>query len=245
MKELDVATRSVGSWCQIAHPAIAEILARAGFQWIAADCEHGEFETGDIATFVRAVRQFDCIPLVRVRENATLPIRRALDLGAAGVIVPLVHTAEDARRAVKSARYPPDGVRGFAWHRANSWGVDFDSYARDFDPLVLVMIESKEGVDNAEKILAVDGVDGCFVGPYDMTGSYGILGQTGHTLIRDAMQTVADAARVNRKAAGQHIVTPTSDNVALAFEQGYTFVALGMDSYFLSGGASRVLGLLE
>jgi 2-keto-3-deoxy-L-rhamnonate aldolase RhmA len=245
MKELDVATRSVGSWCQIAHPAIAEILARAGFQWIAADCEHGEFETGDIGPFVRAVRQFDCTPLVRVRENATLPIRRVLDLGAAGVIVPLVHTVEDARRAVEAARYPPDGIRGFAWHRANNWGVDFDSYAREFDPLVFVMIESKEGVDNAAEILAVDGVDGCFVGPYDMTGSYGILGQTGHELIREAMQTIADAARRNGKAAGQHIVTPTPDNVALAFEQGYTFVALGMDSYFLGEGATDALALVK
>lgn len=245
MKELDVSNRSLGSWCQIAHPAIAEILARAGFRWIAADCEHGEFETGDIGPFVRAVRQFDCTPLVRVRENATLPIRRALDLGAAGVIVPLVHTPADARRAVQAAQYPPDGLRGFAWHRANNWGVDFGSYARDFEPLVFVMIESKQGVDNADEIMSVDGVDGCFVGPYDMSGSYGVLGQTTHRLIRQAMEQVARAAQRHGKAAGQHIVTPTEENVALAFEQGYTFVALGMDSYFLSGGASAVLGLVE
>jgi 2-keto-3-deoxy-L-rhamnonate aldolase RhmA len=107
------------------------------------------------------------------------------------------------------------------------------------------MIENKERVEHAQEILAVAGVDGCFLGPYDMTGSYGILGQTGHRLIREAMQTVADAARRNGKAAGQHIVTPTSDNVALAFEQGYTFVALGMDSCFLSSGASGVLGMVE
>jgi 2-keto-3-deoxy-L-rhamnonate aldolase RhmA len=245
MKALDPGQRSIGCWCQIAHPAIAEILARAGFDWIAADCEHGEFETGDIGPFVRAVRQFDCTPLVRVRENATLPIRRALDLGAAGVIVPLVHTPEDARRAVRAAQYPPEGVRGFAWHRANNWGVDFDSYARDFEPMVFVMIESKEGVENAAEILAVAGVDGCFLGPYDMTGSYGILGQTGHELIRNAMKQVAEAAQRHQKAAGQHIVTPTEKNVALAFEQGYTFVALGMDSYFLGEGATDALGLVE
>ena len=119
MKQLDIHTLSVGSWCQIGHPANAEILAGAGFDWMAADCEHGEFEDGQIGDFCRAVRQFDCVPLVRVKENATLPIRRALDLGAAGVIIPLVNNAADAERAVQAAHYPPQGIRGFAWHRGN------------------------------------------------------------------------------------------------------------------------------
>lgn len=235
----------IGSWCQIGHPANAEILAKAGFEWIAADCEHGEFEDGDIGNFCRAVKQFNCTPLARVKENAVMPIRRALDLGAAGVIVPLVNTAAEAEQAVRAAKYPPDGIRGFAWQRGNGWGTDFDAYAKEFKPVVIVMIESRAAVENIDAIMAVDGVDGCFVGPYDMSGSYGIPGQTGHQTIKDACGKVAEACKKCGKAAGQHIVVPTRENIPAAIAQGYTFIALGMDSYFLNSGARQALEMLK
>jgi 2-keto-3-deoxy-L-rhamnonate aldolase RhmA len=232
----------IGSWCQIGHPANAEILAQAGFSWIALDAEHGEVEDADIGNFCRAVKP--AAALVRVKENAALPIRRALDLGAAGVIVPLVNNAAEAQKAVKSAKYPPDGIRGFAWQRGNDWGAKFDVYAKCFEPVVIVMIESKEAVANIDEILQVDGVDGVFIGPYDMSGSYGITGQTGHQIIQDACIKVAEACRKYRKAAGQHIVIPNHDNVKKAIQQGYTFIALGMDSYFLQQGAKSALEMM-
>lgn len=230
---------SIGSWCQIGHPANAEILAKAGYDWMAADCEHGEFTETELGNFCRAVRQEGCIPLVRVRENGTLPIRRALDLGAAGVFVPLVNSAEEAERAVQAAKYPPVGVRGFAYHRGNAWGVDFDEYAKtaNENTVVIVMVESKQAVEDIDQILAVDGVDGVFIGPYDMCGSYGIPGDVGNPIIIDACQTVADACKRHGKAAGQHIVTPTAENVEKALDQGYSLLALGMDTVFLAQGA--------
>ncbi len=235
----------IGSWCQIAHPAVAEILAQAGFSWIALDCEHGEAEDGDIGDFCRAVAPFACVPLVRVKENATLPIRRALDLGAQGVIVPLVNNAADALRAVQAAHYPPKGVRGFAWQRGNQWGAAFDDYVQRFDPLVVVMIESGEAVENIDSILAVDGVDGVFIGPYDLSGSYGIPGQTGHERILAACDRVAEACARAGKAAGQHIVTPDEANVRKALAQGFNFLALGMDSFFLGDGSARALEMIK
>ena len=241
MKTLDLDRPCIGSWCQIGHPANAEILAKAGFAWIGADCEHGEFEEGDIAGFCRALKPFGCVPLVRVKENAVMPIRRALDLGAAGVIVPLVNSAAEAERAVSAATYPPQGVRGFAWHRGNDWGRDFDAYAREFKPLVIVMIESRAAVENIDAILTVEGVDGCFVGPYDLSGSYGVVGQTSHALIKEACAKIAEACRKHGKAAGQHIVTPSQESVKAALAQGFTFLALGMDSYFLGEGARVAL----
>ncbi len=241
MKQLDLTQTSLGSWCQIGHPANAEILARAGFEWITADCEHGEFSEEDIPNFCRAVRNYDVVPLVRVRENSTLAIRRSLDLGATGVIVPLVNSAEQAEQAVKAAHYPPDGIRGFAWHRGNDWGTEFDAYARDFTPLVFVMIESKTAVENADDIMSVNGVDGCFVGPYDMSGSYGIVGQTDHQMIQKACNKVAVACERHEKAAGRHIVTPTKEKLETAREQGFSLLALGMDTHFLADGAKRAL----
>jgi len=244
-KQLKERSTLIGSWIQTGHAVNAEILAQAGFRWLAADCEHGEFEDADIGGFVRAVRQHDCVPLVRVKENAVLPIRRALDLGAEGVIVPLIETAEQARKAVEAANYFPVGVRGFAWHRGNNWGVEFDSYARDFSPVVMVMIESKLAVKNIDEIMAVDGVDGCFVGPYDMSGSYGIIGQTGHEIIKQACREVVQACAKFGKSAGLHVVVPSREIVKSAMEDGFTFLALGMDTYFMSNGASSALEMLK
>lgn len=236
-----------GSWCQIGHPANAEILARAGFEWMVLDCEHGECEDADIGNFCRSLNKYPCDPVVRVRENAVMPIRRALDLGASGVIVPLVNTAADAARAVAAAKYPPDGIRGFAFQRANAWGVDFQSYVQkaNAESAVIVMIESREAVDNIDSILEVDGVDGVLIGPYDMSGSFGIVGQTQHRLVQEACSTVASACRRHGKAAGMHIVTPTADNVNMASSNGFSMLALGMDTVFLANGANQASRLRE
>ena len=246
-RKLSKCQRTFGSWCQVGHPANAEILAKAGFEWMALDCEHGEAEDRDISDFCRALHQFNCIPLVRVKENAVLPIRRALDLGAMGVIVPLVNTAADASKAVVAAKYPPEGVRGFAFHRGNNWGMDFAEYVNiaNNNIAVIVMIESKEAVDNIDEILKVNGVDGVFIGPYDMSGSYGIIGQTENPIIKNACIKVAAACKKHGKAAGQHIVVPTSENVNLAIQQGFSLLALGMDTVFLANGAKQALEMTK
>lgn len=246
-KLLNEGRTAIGSWWQVGHPANAEILAKAGFSWIAADCEHGEIENGEICNFCRAVSQYNCMPLVRVKENDNLEIRRALDLGAMGVIVPLVNSAEDAKKAVAAAKYPPVGIRGFAFHRGNNWGVDFDEYVKcaNEEIMVIVMIESKEAVENIDSILAIDGVDGVFIGPYDMSGSYGIIGQTGAPEIKGACRKVSEACRKAGKSAGMHIVLPTAEAVKNAVADGFTFLALGMDTVFLANGAKQALEMIE
>lgn len=228
------------TWCQLAHPAIGEILANASFDYVTLDCEHGEAENAHIAGFCRAVISGGAAPLVRVMENSTLAIRRALDLGAAGVIVPLVEDASSAEKAVASATYPPAGIRGFAWHKANRYGVDFDTYAKDFRPLVLVMCESVKAVENIDSILRVKGVDGVVIGPYDLSGSMGIPGRTHAPEVTQKCADVAAACRKAGKYAGVHIVCPTPENIRTALDQGYNFIALGMDTYFLIRGAAQV-----
>ena len=233
------------TWCQLAHPGIAEILAHAGFDYVTLDCEHGEAENGDIADFCRAVQAQGAKPLVRIMENSTLPIRRALDLGASGVIVPLVEDAQGAARAVSAAAYPPNGIRGFAWQKGNNYGADFDAYARDFRPLVLVMCESVKAVENIDSILAVEGVDGTVIGPYDLSGSMGIPGKTSAPEVIAACARVSEACRKAGKYAGQHIVTPTPENIRTAIGQGYNFIALGMDTHFLRSGAEEVRRMIR
>jgi 2-keto-3-deoxy-L-rhamnonate aldolase RhmA len=234
---------TIGTWIQIGHPAVAEILADAGFDWIAADMEHTDIDNAGFANLARAMHGRGMAPLARVRENDTLAIRQVLDLGAQGVIVPLVHTAEDAERAVAAAKYPPRGVRGYCFSRMNAWGNDFDNYAaRANDEIaVVVMIESKQGVENIDAILAVDGVDGAFIGPYDLSGSCGVPGQTDHEMVQAGGHRVLEACKAAGKAAGMHVVIPAEAAIRRAVDDGFTFLALGVDTVFLGRGATAAV----
>jgi 2-keto-3-deoxy-L-rhamnonate aldolase RhmA len=234
---------TLGTWIQIGHSAIAEVFARAGYDWIAADCEHTDIDIEGFANLARGMYGRGTVPLARVRENDPMAIRQVLDAGAEGVIVPLVNTAEDARIAVRAAKYPPDGIRGFAFCRANNWGADFDQYTTmaNKNVAVVVMIESREAVKNIDEILSVKGVDGVFIGPYDMSGSYGITGQTSHPNIKKACQIVVQSCKRHGKSAGIHIVKPTEDAICDAIEDGFTFIALGIDTVFLNEGGNKAL----
>ena len=234
---------TLGTWIQIGHPAVAEVLASAGYDWLCADCEHTDIGPAEFAALARACHGRGPVPLARVRENDTLAIRQMLDLGALGVIVPLVNTAAEAAAAVRAAKYPPAGVRGFAFHRANTWGVEFTDYAAQANAeiAVVVMIESRQAVENIDGILAVDGVDGVFIGPYDMSGSYGLPGKTSDPVIRKACSRVVEACREARKSAGLHVVLPTPDSIEEALSEGFTFIAVGVDTVFLQRAAREAL----
>lgn len=237
----------VGSWIQTGSPAVAEILSNAGFDWIAIDMEHSSIQIEEFANAARGIYGRGPATVVRVRENDTLAIRQALDMGADCVIVPLVNNREDAIAAVRAAKYPPVGVRGFGYARMNQWGMAFDEYAKTANDeiAVIVMIESKEAVEHIDEILEVDGVDGVLIGPYDMSGSYGIPGQTDSPVVVNACAKVAKACIKHGKAAGQHIVTVTKSKVEQARKQGYSFLALGCDLIFLSQSAQNVLSFID
>jgi len=234
---------TMGSWIQIGSADVAEILAEVGYDWLAVDIEHTDIGMDRFSDIARAMKGKNCVPLARVNENSTMAIRKVLDLGAMGVIVPLVNNAADAKKAVHSAKYPPDGVRGYAFCRANQWGENFNDYVKQINDCVcvIVMIESEEAVENIDEILAVEGVDGVFIGPYDMSGSYGIPGQTSHKIICDACDRVVAACKAHGKSAGLHVVIPTNDAVAGAIKKGFTFIALGIDSVFISTEGRKVL----
>jgi 2-keto-3-deoxy-L-rhamnonate aldolase RhmA len=186
-------------------------------------------------------------PIARVTRNDVLEIRRALDVGAAGVLVPFISTADQARQAVAAAKYPPQGVRGFSFSRANNWGVDFAAEAgsANDETVVIVMIESKEGVEHIEEILAVDGVDAAFIGPYDLSGSYGMPGQTQDPVVRNACRQVIEACERAHKSVGLLIVRPTPQAVRQAIADGFTLICVGLDTVFLDEGAraARALAL--
>jgi 2-keto-3-deoxy-L-rhamnonate aldolase RhmA len=242
-KKLKEGKVSLGSWIQIGHPAVAEVLSRAGFDWIAADMEHTDIGIEGFTDIARGMYGRGPIPLARVRENDTLAIRQVLDNGGWGVVVPLVNSAAEAEKAVRAVKFPPRGIRGTAFFRANDYGADFADYMKhaNDESLVIVMIESKEAVEAIDEIVGVDGVDGVFIGPYDLSLSYGIPGRVTDPLMVDAKKKVILGCRKAGKAAGIHEVRLSEEGLAAVVADGFTFIGLSMDTLFLENGAREAL----
>lgn len=240
-RALQARQLTVGSWIQLASPAAAEILANVGYEWLGLDCEHTSADASTVENVCRAVHGRGPALMVRVAHCDTIEIRQALDMGAHGVIVPLVETPEQARHAVAAAKYPPEGVRGYCFGRMNDWGASFDEYAREANEniAVVVMIESRRGVENVAEIAAVPGVDALFIGPYDLSGSYGVAGRLDHPAVMNGRKSVLAAANNAGISAGLHLVRATKESYARAVDDGFTFLCLDGDIIFLDKAARQ------
>lgn len=242
-RALLTGTPSLGGWMQIGHPASAEVLARAGFDWVCVDLEHGAIELESLTNIFRALDALDCVPVARLPLNDPVWIHRVLDAGARALIIPMVKTAEEAEAAIREAKYPPRGVRGFGYSRANLHGADFEAYiASANDEIAMIMqIEHKDAIPNLEAILQVEGVDGLFIGPLDLSGSMGLTGQLNHPQMLAALDQYRAACRARQKAAGIHLVRPTPQTIRDALAAGYSLLALGLDTVFIEESARRCL----
>jgi 2-dehydro-3-deoxyglucarate aldolase len=234
---------TLGGWLQIGHPACAEIHARAGFDWVCVDMEHGATDLESMTHIFRALDGFGCVPVARLPLNDPIWIHRSLDAGARGLIIPMVNTPEQAEAAVREAKFPPRGARGFSYNRACMHGRDFAEYVAEANDEIatIVQIEHKDAIANLDAILQVDGVDGVFIGPMDLSGSMGIVGQLEHPDMVAALDKYLAACKAHGVAAGTHIVHPNDRNVREAIAQGYTLIALGLDIVYLTEGAAAAL----
>lgn len=225
-----------GTWLQFGHPAIAEIMARAGFDWVAIDLEHSTIGVETAASLIQVIDLAGCAPLVRLSASDPVQARRMMDAGAWGVIVPSVPSAAEARRIVDAVKYPPQGTRGVGLARAHGYGTRFAEYLQSSHDgsIVIPMIEQKEAVERAEEIVSVPGVDAVFIGPYDLSASYGVTGELSHPLVRAAMARVLAAAAACGKPAGIHVVHPPVAQVADRLREGFRFIAYGGDMLFLT-----------
>jgi 2-dehydro-3-deoxyglucarate aldolase/4-hydroxy-2-oxoheptanedioate aldolase len=218
----------VGTFLNLGSAVSAEVCARAGFDWLLVDLEHGAGTEAELIPALQAIAG-RCAALVRVEANERPRFARALDSGADGVMVPRVDSAEDARHAVSFMRYPPAGVRGVAsMNRGKGWGFDADPA----EALCVIQIETRRAVEEAREIAATDGVDVLFVGPSDLGAA---LGTTELPL-----EDVIAAAHAERKAAG--IMARTREDAERFIALGFSFVGLGSDSLFLAHGARAAAG---
>lgn len=219
----------IGLWSQLTTGLAAELLARSGFDWIVIDTEHAPTELPAVMHQLQVLAASPAAPVVRIAWNDPVLIKRMLDIGAQTILVPMIETADDARRTVAATRYPPHGMRGVATcHRANQFGriADYLHVAAQ-EICVLVQIETRAGLENAAEIAAVDGVDGVFVGPSDLSGSLGHLGQPHDPDVVAAIAAIHSAAARAGKPSGT--LAPVEEDARGFIDMGFTFVAVGSD----------------
>ena len=237
---------AVGTLVQLPSPPVVELLAQAGFDWLLIDTEHGPIDAETLQAMIRATGEAAATPIVRIAANLDWLAKRALDLGALGVMAPMVNSADEAQVAVRAVRYPPAGNRGFGpTFAALRWELSGAEYAQQANEAVMaiVQIEHIDAVARVDEILAVPGIDLALVGPYDLSGSMNLLGQVGHAKVQAAIGRVVEAARRAKVAAG--IFAATADEANRYIEQGFQAILLGTDVAFLSAGAQDVLGRVK
>jgi len=234
-QKLKQNTLSIGSWITIGHQSVVEIMTTAGFDWLTLDLEHSVIELSQAQDLIAHIKHNGCQALVRVSKNEEVIIKRIMDAGADGVIVPMINSAEDARQAVNFVKYPPVGKRGVGLARAQKYGTGFDDYKKwlNDESVVIAQIEHIQAVENIEAILDVKDIDGIMIGPYDLSGSMGFPGEYDREDVKAAIEKVEQACKSKNKPLGFHVIQPDYNLIKEKQGKGYTFLAFSLDFYFL------------
>ena len=235
--KLAAGGNAFGAWVTLHDPAVTEVLAGSGLDWVLVDTEHAPFSPESLANLVMAFEGTSAVSLIRVGWNDQVLIKTCLDLGFGGILVPQIGSVEEARRAVAACRYPPQGTRGFGPRRAGHYGRTMDAYVRRANETILagVQIESIRAVNDIENILAVEGVDFAFLGPMDLSASMGLLQTPDHPDVLQAMEQVIAAAVARNIPVGVPLPSDAPLETVLAWaEKGSRLVSLGLDLGFLA-----------
>jgi 4-hydroxy-2-oxoheptanedioate aldolase len=230
----------IGLWCSLSSHYAIELVAGSGFDWLLLDTEHSPNDLESVLTQLQAAAPYPTHAVVRVPWNDMVTIKRFLDIGSQTILIPYVQNAEEAKAAVAHTRYPPAGVRGVAGGtRATRWGRVKDYAKRAHEEIcVLVQVETQTALDNLEKIAAVDGVDGVFIGPADLHASLGYPGETNNPKV---MPVIDDAVRRIRKAGkAPGILTTVEADARRWLDCGGQFVAVGVDTGVLARGTEAL-----
>ncbi len=237
-KSLAAKQPSIGSWMQIPHPSIAEIMGQAGYDWVAVDMEHGAVAVHQLPDLFRALELGGTLPLARVAEGSIKDCKQALDAGAGGVIVPMIESAAQLNQVRDACCWPPAGSRGVGFSRANLFGKHFDAYCEEAQaPLLVAMIEHIRAVDTMEEILSVEGLDAILIGPYDLSASMGLTGQFESKAFLSALDRIRECCSQRGIASGVHVVMPDVAMLQQRIKEGYLFLAYSIDALFLGNSA--------
>jgi len=241
-KKLREGGTAVGAFLSLADPAVAEIIANAGYDWVWIDTEHSPWSLRDLQTSLMAFNRTQTVPIVRVPWNDPVRIKQALDAGVEGIIAPMVKTVDEAKALVSACKYPPRGTRGFGPRRASSWGRNIDTYMAQADDALFVIpqIEDWRTAEIIDQVLEVPGIDAVAIGPNDLSGTVGVLRQQDHPKVRAAIDKVIAAAKARGLAVTMGIVTPAEQTAELA-KKGVRMVLVAADVGLLVKGYDTAL----
>lgn len=237
-RRLQQGLPAIGNWISFPSPAVVELISGFGMDWLMIDTEHGPASWETVEDLIRAMNGTGVTPLVRVAGNDPVLIKKALDRGAMGVLVPLVNDAQAARAAVAACKYPPDGIRGVAGTRASRYGADLPQYFAEWNRNVLVacQIETAQAVENIDAIAAVSGIDILFIGPNDLSASLNRFRRFDDPEYTRAVSRILEQSKRHAIAAGYMV--GNAEEALTRIVQGFRFVAIGSDARLLAGATA-------
>jgi len=246
-EKINAGKITFGSWVTLGHTSIPEIMGNAKFDWLAIDLEHSVIDIQKTQELIQTIDLKALPSFVRLTANKSDLIKRVMDAGATGVIVPMVNSEKDALKVIESVKYPPIGKRSVGLARAQGYGQDFDIYKKNVNKksIIIVQIEHIDAVKNIDKILSLKEIDGYIIGPYDLSGSMGITGKLQDKKVLDAEKVVLKAAKKYKKSRGIHVVDPDVNIVKQKIKAGYNFIAVGTDFLFLGNNCISTMDKIK
>jgi len=222
---------TVGTWITLAHPAIAEIMSKRGFDWVSIDLEHSIITIREAEELIRVIDLCGKTPLVRLSSNDPVQIKRVMDAGAGGIILPMVQSLDDINKAYSAIHYPSTGTRGVGLARAQGYGTKFHEYREwlESNSVLIAQIENIDAIENIDSILSSEKVDGYLIGPYDLSASMGKPGELEHPDVLAAIKKVKDTGFSVNKPGGLHLIEPDPEKLDALINQGFRFLAYSVD----------------
>lgn len=235
LKKIKRDQYSLGGWVMSNSVTSAEIMAQSGFDWVCIDAEHSSVSKETASDMIRAIELHQAEPFVRISLNDEVEIKKYLDIGASGIIVPMIKSIEEVEKAISYIKYPPIGNRSYALSRCTGFGENSEEYFKHFNDnvFIAIMIEHVDAINDLDKIFSKKEINSILVGPYDLSGSMGIPGQFNHPEFKKLMEHIQFKAKENNIVMGFHEVHPTKEKILALINQGYKFIACGIDTLFL------------
>ena len=226
---------ALGGWVMSNSVVAAEIMSLAGFSWVCVDGEHSQAGKETIVNMFRAIERYGAEPFVRVSHNDEIEIKKYLDMGAQGIIIPMIKSYQDVKRAISYIKYAPEGIRSFALPRCTGYGEWADDYYRKANQeiMIVIMIEHVDALSDLDEIFSCKDIHAVLVGPYDLSGSMNIPGDLKNPLFKDALHLIRQKALNHGITMGYHEVHPSVESIRMLMEDGIKFIACGMDTIFL------------